>query len=117
MRISDWSSDVCSSDLNHLVQKPPQLAFEFAQPGGRTRQAGGGDEAFLELVIDRDEIADCLLVHVERAPRADVDGMASGRILARQRHARNAVVTDRSEVRRVGKEGVSPGRSQGAPYR
>src|SRR3546814_15821656 len=96
MRISDWSSDVCSSDLNHLVQKPPQLAFEFAQPGGRTRQAGGGDEAFLELVIDRDEIADGLLDHVERAARADVDG--------------------RSEERRVGNECVSTCTSRWAPY-
>src|SRR3546814_3857813 len=84
MVIRDWRSGVCSSDL----------AFEFAQPGGRTRQAGGGDDALLELVIDRDEIADGLLDHVERAARADVDGLARGRLLERQRHARNDVVDD-----------------------
>src|SRR3546814_18750012 len=86
------SAGLCCRDSKPLCAEAPQLAFEFAQPGSRTRQAGGRDEAFLELVIDRDEIADGLLDHVERAARADVDGLARGRLLERQRHARNDVV-------------------------
>src|SRR3546814_10205771 len=31
MRISDWSSDVCSSDLAHLVYLPPRIEEEPAQ--------------------------------------------------------------------------------------
>src|SRR3546814_1513665 len=38
MRISDWSSDVCSSDLQSLQPKPaaPQAALEGARRNGQT---------------------------------------------------------------------------------
>src|SRR3546814_19866413 len=42
MRISDWSSDVCSSDLlaELVVQLPePYVNADWAQPGGRAAHA------------------------------------------------------------------------------
>src|SRR3546814_11477983 len=35
MRISDWSSDVCASDLPEAVAFCTQLAFDFRQPISR----------------------------------------------------------------------------------
>src|SRR3546814_6267892 len=46
MRISDWSSDVCSSDLEHVV----------ADEDGRRAEAAAGDQLVgigLELRLDR----------------------------------------------------------------
>src|SRR3546814_6356198 len=70
MRISDWSSDVCSSDL-----------------------AGDGDG------------------RVDHARRRHADGAAGA---VEQSHAPGQ--HPRSEERRVGKEGVSPGRSRWSAY-
>src|SRR3546814_5960941 len=36
MRISDWSSDVCSSDLDHVRTKIEQLRSQFRVRGGRS---------------------------------------------------------------------------------
>src|SRR3546814_12034533 len=99
MRISDWSSDVCSSDLsrshesariyNHCMSKPPRTRF---------RSLDG------ILLLDK--------------PR----GLSSNQALQRVRHlfrARKAGHTgslDRSEERRVGKEGVSTCRSRWSAY-
>src|SRR3546814_3810991 len=54
MRISDWSSDVCSSDLsvvadidtlggrNTRPQRPPEVRIGQCRPGGWRQEAGGG---------------------------------------------------------------------------
>src|SRR3546814_16466499 len=65
MRISDWSSDVCSSDLAFAVERPVaigtqvvagEVAGDLAQPrqeAGRVLQAlevlPGGEEGILEI--------------------------------------------------------------------
>src|SRR3546814_2888899 len=36
MRISDWSSDVCSSDLDGAATDPQQVAAQLGQPQGMT---------------------------------------------------------------------------------
>src|SRR3546814_6876399 len=91
MRISDWSSDVCSSDLSI---DPPQMvpiekeiaghhrfvAFEYTGPGER-----------------------------------DYLGEAEGGVPQRGAHA-TASDAARSEERRVGKECVSTCRSRWSPY-
>src|SRR3546814_3414198 len=41
MRISDWSSDVCSSDL--LVERPEEALGGFRCRGGRRDRLGGDD--------------------------------------------------------------------------
>src|SRR3546814_14283819 len=98
MRISDWSSDVCSSDLPVLVQA-----------------TGPGD------LVDKREAADELAVgaieHIEEA--VAVGGGRGLDILApflvvEGDHLVDAVI--RSEDRSVGKESVSTYRSRWSTY-
>src|SRR3546814_1896304 len=86
MRISDWSSDVCSSDL-HARRVHAPLALEVLE-------TDGGVEDRLGLGIRLDE------------------GAELGRLLV----ARVLAVEHRSEERRVGKECVSTCRSRWSPY-
>src|SRR3546814_11943202 len=101
MRISDWSSDVCSSDL--LWADDVALREALAREGGE--------------------------VHVERVARYGV--LAGGELYALSFDAhrdrprlrthdrfghRIDTVAFRSEERRVGKECVSTGRSRWSPY-
>src|SRR3546814_7349044 len=90
MRISDWSSDVCSSDLNL-----------------KTRSDGGGTEVTFgipsgaTLKTWRDDtkvVADVIQPAAEPAAKPE------------------AAKADRSEERRVGKECVSTCRSRWSPY-
>src|SRR3546814_11879222 len=105
MRISDWSSDVCSSDLI-AGQNQSSLRRTNVQP---TLPRNG----FADL-------SDCDI-------HASASGVASGRFAIYIRF-RDEASTDqclryvqfglgkRSEERRVGKECVSTGRSRWSPY-
>src|SRR3546814_19581148 len=105
MRISDWSSDVCSSDLvRHLsptrgcpAALAPVLAFD------QTLR----DADLVDLAVQAGEVlvpeqGDSLL----SAAPGDPVGPSAAQLLRQPR----------SEERRVGKEGVSPCRSRGSPY-
>src|SRR3546814_3475847 len=89
MRISDWSSDVCSSDL-------------LGQPGDQGDQAAKheGDQEADRLVFQR----------IGNIGDAGADG-ASG-----DRGGHRRAAGKRSEERRVGKECVSTCRSRWSPY-
>src|SRR3546814_6601999 len=95
MRISDWSSDVCSSDLSGEACRGQQatdgriLALPDLQRhhGGRRRQPG----------------------KIRRQPAIGIEAIRA----AIQRQDR---IVLRSEERRVGKEGVSTCRSRGSPH-
>src|SRR3546814_4795633 len=89
MRISDWSSDVCSSDLQHA------LGIETVEDVG---------EALALL-------ADPVLLGNEQA--VDEDRIGVDRLAP---HLRDEMDVDRSEERRVGKECVSTCRSRWSPY-
>src|SRR3546814_19777912 len=102
MRISDWSSDVCSSDLplepRRLLARQPQITggiFPLAQ-GARilARYPGAHDERF--QIIARD----ARVIMIVRPQIELVVGDA---------------VIGRSEERRVGKECVSTCRSRCSP--
>src|SRR3546814_12445529 len=99
MRISDWSSDVCSSDL-------------AAQPAGRLRVVG---DARGEGVGGVDQQVDALAPQVVGQgldPTEAADAQAAGqggRLLG-------AAGAGRSEERRVGTECVSTCRSRWTPY-
>src|SRR3546814_16506259 len=105
MRISDWSSDVCSSDLigPHIVKaehlRIDQRPFEII--GGRRAR-----------IVD--EVRDFLLkagpgFHRDRiAPEGCVVGFPDDAALDEK-------VPSRSGARRGGKEGVRTGRSRGSP--
>src|SRR3546814_20095838 len=93
MRISDWSSDVCSSDLAGRVDVAEAEALA-AQIGKRANGALlARDEQRMEALID-------IALH-ERC-----DAVTRVRL-----H-----VGERSEERRVGKECVSTCRSRWSPY-
>src|SRR3546814_16539821 len=100
MRISDWSSDVCSSDL-----------------GGRNPLRCGGRQCGPE--VGR-HCADRTVPERSRRTRSRGGRYRQGSPgRAGKRLRRNRVVareSQRSEERRVGKECVSQCRSRGAPY-
>src|SRR3546814_16279631 len=90
MRISDWSSDVCSSDLHETGIRPHM----FRQVGEKS------DDVMLHLPFD---LVDAL--HLEGAlfPSLFRDAL---------RHHADLLPRLRSEARRVGKECVSTCRSR-----
>src|SRR3546814_19359560 len=100
MRISDWSSDVCSSDLDQAVAADGGAAGHGRAAGHRGVCADAHVVADLDLVVQ----AHVLAAHGV-LDRAAVDGGVGADL---------AVV--RSEERRVGKEGVSTFRSRWWPY-
>src|SRR3546814_14354600 len=91
MRISDWSSDVCSSDL--IMDEAEQFAL------------GLGDERMDRLVGVEE-------THPGRG--GDVGGKRGGAAAAVEFII--ALPQRRSEERRVGKECVSTWRSRWSPY-
>src|SRR3546814_15885887 len=100
MRISDWSSDVCSSDLRtkHCHSHDHDDAHSAAKPAdealGEVHQTPG--EAAVDHEVASEDVDRTLALHlVEQRPRA---------------------ITQRSEERRVGKECASTCRSRGSPY-
>src|SRR3546814_19037643 len=102
MRISDWSSDVCSSDLFEVaaIGNP-----KFLQRGDR------GDHCKIGLILDPPDIGFGLSVQkgVQRQI-ADITAEIG------DRHPSGPSTKDgRSEERRVGKECVSKCRSRWSP--
>src|SRR3546814_11264344 len=100
MRISDWSSDVCSSDLiepstKNWMRRQDMLSIaENAIRGGMT-----SDGEFCSIQADKHLCGDCTAV--ADAIRPDEDEYQP---------------TARSEERRVGKEVVSTFRTRWSPY-
>src|SRR3546814_13851428 len=98
MRISDWSSDVCSSDLEHLYARFPLRQLN--------RKLGHGDimmTAFVQFGI----------THILDAKHLRLAGLYD--CLGRKNNKITGILASppgRSEESRVGKEGVSRGRSR-----
>src|SRR3546814_12886595 len=104
MRISDWSSDVCSSDLHLMTEAPGLEAMFLANRAAllrylRVRLRGDGD--------GEDILQDLWL------KLADIDASLIAEPLAYLYRAAENLV--RSEERRVGKECVSTCRSRWSP--
>src|SRR3546814_15567240 len=100
MRISDWSSDVCSSDLTawrmcHEIRKYMAIVDGDEPLGGFTKQVEV-DETIIGGYTDEGRMSNKTVV---------IGLMERG----------GKVMTKRSEERRVGKEGVSTGRSRWSP--
>src|SRR3546814_14272482 len=112
MRISDWSSDVCSSDLLEIG----------AVIGARLVHLERLVDGLLRaLTLDlHGVVADLVLAirlepAAERAFLGEIDRPFPHREAGRGRLV-GLVRLDRSEERRVGKEGGRTGRAGGAPY-
>src|SRR3546814_11088643 len=97
MRISDWSSDVCSSDLLNFVCRDVALTV------------GTSQSAFTSRYDEGETI---------RVPVAHHDGnyFADDETLDRLEGEGRIAFRYRSEERRVGKECVSTCRSRWSPY-
>src|SRR3546814_11939235 len=106
MRISDWSSDVCSSDLLDPNRGPDE--DRDGERGGASdpRYFGRDRERDLQRQLGRPE-------HRGYEPRG---WRGRPRPVGRERRARYQVLArQRSEARRVGKECGSTCSSRGAP--
>src|SRR3546814_11086429 len=97
MRISDWSSDVCSSDLDTLSGLP--VRRRVARPRFDTNVE-------LHFRNGREQIA--LNINGQGLERGNIKGVKPLGTCSDQ-------VRQRSEERRVGKECVSTCRSGGSP--
>src|SRR3546814_12644221 len=99
MRISDWSSDVCSSDLAGLGASPVGQVILIGRVPSRVvgvveaRQGGFGSSSSLSVYL----------------PYTTVQARILGDSALR------SITLRRSEERRVGKEGVSTCRSRWSP--
>src|SRR3546814_16921327 len=105
MRISDWSSDVCSSDL----RGPEQGDVGCAEGNARYKhgqEADLGDDAGQPtLAVARDVIGD-----------REAEQRRNHRHREAEAYGGQRRPAERSEERRVGKEGVSTCKSRGWPY-
>src|SRR3546814_14120247 len=102
MRISDWSSDVCSSDLAAVlpaVGEEEVLQRQGAPlPAPQQMQDGAGGDEQRRRIADRRAVGD---VAAEGADIADLH---------------RAEAAGRAEEGRVGKGGVSKSRTRWSPY-
>src|SRR3546814_17235281 len=124
MRISDWSSDVCSSDLAeqpggvHRYSFPrSDLSVTLDGVTIKPSLALGSWAAFQPMGDEAMVMGDLVLTHDEVNPVLS-RLLASGfTITALHNHLlRSSPATMRSEERRVGKECVSTCRSRWSPY-
>src|SRR3546814_15551542 len=104
MRISDWSSDVCSSDLHVHAGRRTREDAAFEVPTQEFGIFPALDHVFFRL---RDEPVHGLAVALVVDERADLF------ILGLEV---KVIIFCRSEERRVGKECVSTCRSRWSPY-
>src|SRR3546814_13752721 len=134
MRISDWSSDVCSSDL-HMIENgrdPADAKRQRHRKGPRKATADSLANAALfylqRYASSAENLRRVLMRRVERSVRAHGTDRAEGaalvdRLVARYREAgllddgayAEMRVQRRAEGRRVGKECVSTCRSRWWP--
>src|SRR3546814_11547129 len=122
MRISDWSSDVCSSDLAETPAGQPVDIVPFDRRrtparAGRTEHAFGEQHVEIRNLAARPHAAD----RPARWPRLARQARANRRrktprLLIAMRETRWHLGATRSEERRVGKECVRTCRYRWSPY-
>src|SRR3546814_19229976 len=100
MRISDWSSDVCSSDLSNYLWDQSAALYEHA----------------LKLWEGLSQDLNYNVMFSQRGVLNLAHNQHDLRETWRRVHANRLTGIDRSEERRVGKECVSPCRSRLSPY-
>src|SRR3546814_12067491 len=108
MRISDWSSDVCSSDLE-------RLGIVDGVTAGFRSNHGEGFEARAELPHMGEA---CTAEISQRKGKINIDKLRRQPVKVFEGAGaigKNRAERSRSEERRGGKEGVIKGRSRGAP--
>src|SRR3546814_3352554 len=114
MRISDWSSDVCSSDLRFL-----QLTVELdpaARRRERGRDPGGGEPVGPPAVVRREPLDAQQVGGLANVMFGDERGRGERRDMLAHQEIAAQTRPRRSEERRVGKACVSTCRSRWSPY-
>src|SRR3546814_12502366 len=114
MRISDWSSDVCSSDLQSLLQLMPMEADREAfwrrvTLGYRLNDLGQGSRTIIESFDLYREVLEML---ERKRPFGQHMHSDYCKFEGKTVNQWLAPPGQRSEARRVGKEGVRRGRSR-----
>src|SRR3546814_14799267 len=108
MRISDWSSDVCSSDLEILVERTIDIPRISVVPKGEVTtgfHAFKLDVSQLHLQPGQREIVGQML-------RTNEQFTLAAEVGRKEQRPEDYIVHARSEERRVGKECVSTCRSR-----
>src|SRR3546814_17696680 len=113
MRISDWSSDVCSSDLGERFEGllPPVVsapAFAIRKPAVAVFTL---DDYVAGGIMTADQAETLRQAVSTRKNILVAGGTSTGKTTLT-----NALLAERSEARRVGKECVSTCRSRCSPY-
>src|SRR3546814_12944267 len=127
MRISDWSSDVCSSDLPRLGGPQLQHAsrFRILQPGGEFGPAGDAlvEHEIMVISAASDDlgIAPVADAVADDAPASEIEQAARDRLQLARRdqrvvHRRVPPRRDRSDTRGAGKECVCTCRFRWSRY-
>src|SRR3546814_11438881 len=133
MRISDWSSDVCSSDLavefraNSAIEADGGSLFSIwaykghalnAAPGRNSGWGEKGEAVYNHCGLGRDQhvvfVRDVELVNAVEVMPSVLEGLY--RIEDKCLDGRSWRASTRSEKRRVGKASVSTCRSRWSPY-
>src|SRR3546814_15035698 len=123
MRISDWSSDVCSSDLGKDLKRVRNVKPLWSKFGTAIGIALGGLDMWTNTLFGLSVFgtrkhgktdAQSLEPAAKHKPNAypRPDGVLTFDLLSSVLLSN----TNRSEARRVGKECVSQGRCRGEPY-
>src|SRR3546814_11386741 len=113
MRISDWSSDVCSSDLEPM--------FAVVKTGGKQYKVAAGDVIKVEKLVAEAgatvELDQVLMVGDEGSVTVGAPTVAGASVAFQvlEQAQGPKVISFRSEERRVGKEGVSKCCSRWSP--
>src|SRR3546814_13945094 len=108
MRISDWSSDVCSSDLYEGVHIAQDLCYcrdwsTYKTVDVKSDPFGRNKKTIAKKLVNTHSLTDPFLVNISEPGLATATGWS-------------AAVEARSEERRVGKGCVGTCRSGWAPY-
>src|SRR3546814_12058153 len=116
MRISDWSSDVCSSDLTEYTMQQILVQTDIVDAAKRDMPAIALENAAAnhQLVIADAEAVTEILHHCDQRQRQCAECADPFPAIAAT--AGEHPHDQRSEERRVGKECVSPCRSRWWPY-
>src|SRR3546814_21192926 len=105
MRISDWSSDVCSSDLRKLT--------EWRAAAWRVERIGqNSPQACRKLLIITPVVKKPTFI----GPKQNAAELCMNTAISNEGEGALRFIRKRSEERRVGKECVSTCRSRWSPY-
>src|SRR3546814_13369457 len=107
MRISDWSSDVCSSDLAKEAGAVERLEIELGQAAGQHRLLQNAQRGAIASSGQMRAASQQLSYQISDVAVSFAGGIHPMVIFAQQ---------GRSDERRVGKECVSPCRSRWCSY-